>query len=201
MGNPRAARRVWTSRTPAPRAPGLMVVIALILMPRPEPVAWGVGWLYPQGGRSGRDVRLDLPEDGVLVPGPDDPGLLLAVLEDDQGRDAHNAEPSGRLWIVVHVHLGRGHALGEVARDVLDDRRDHVAGDAPFGPEVHQDRPLGMQDLAFEVLVRNLDDVLSHVSFLPSFASRPGASGLLDPGQAQPYIQHGSRFPYSSFPG
>src|SRR6266540_4110448 len=36
MGYPRAARRVCTSRTSSPRAPGRMVVIALILTPRRE---------------------------------------------------------------------------------------------------------------------------------------------------------------------
>src|SRR6266545_4948757 len=103
---------------------------------------------------------LDLAKDGFFFMCTDDARLLLAVLEHDQGRDAQYREPASGFRIVVYVHLHGLEASGVVAGDLFHHGRDHVAGDTPLGPEVHEDGPIGGQDLALEALVVYLYDVI-----------------------------------------
>src|SRR6266508_3951457 len=147
------------SRTASPRAPRDSVCIITILTTPPRPRAARV--------LSGREIWLDLAQDGFLAPSADDAGLLLTVLEHDQGGDAHHAEPSGGLGIVVHVHLDGLDAPGFVPGDLLDDRGDHVTRHAPLGPEVHEHGPVRGEDLALEALVVHLYDVIGHSAVPP----------------------------------
>src|SRR5688500_6984323 len=65
--------------------------------------------------------------------------LQLAVLEDDQRRDAAYLEPARRdVRVLVDVHLAdRGPPL-VIGRQLLDDRRDPPARSTPFRPEIHE---------------------------------------------------------------
>ena len=104
----------------------------------------------------------DLPEDGFLVASSHDASLLLPVPEHDQRRDAHDAVLPRRLGIVVHVELCGLEVVGVVAGDLLDHGGDHVAGNAPLRPEIHEDGPVGPEDQICEVPIRHMYDVVSH---------------------------------------
>src|SRR5439155_31731 len=157
--NPSAVSRRCTSRTSSPRSPAEMVLTAEVsgwpAVSRNRSDAAGAkpgGPLVP----SGREVRLDLAQDGVLAPGPHHASLLLPVLEHDQGGDRHHAVPAGGLGVVVHVHLAHRQGSGLVPGQPLDNRRHHVAGHTPFCPEVDQHRLVRLDDLLIEVLVRHV---------------------------------------------
>src|SRR5262245_24116068 len=99
----------------------------------------------------------------------------LPILEQEQRRDSANHEPSRRIRMVVHVHLGDCRPSIELACELLDDGCDAAARTAPFRPEVHQDHP-GL-DLVVEVSVsQRLQLVGCHVTPLsipPYPALRP----------------------------
>src|SRR5262252_8934514 len=62
--------------------------------------------------------------------------VRLAALEQDQCRNAPDAELAGRTWIGVDVELRDGQLPSVVAGQVLEHGRDHLAGTAPLGPVV-----------------------------------------------------------------
>ena len=64
---------------------------------------------------------------------------LLAVLEHDQGRDAHDAEPASGLDVLVRVELGERDLAVHLLRELLDDGVQSSAGAAPGRPEVDED--------------------------------------------------------------
>ena len=53
-----------------------------------------------------------------------------------------------RARVVVHVQLADVDAAVEVGRQLIDRRRDALAGAAPLRPEIHQHRPRRLQDSA-----------------------------------------------------
>jgi GTP-binding protein EngB required for normal cell division len=58
--------------------------------------------------------------------------------------------------------------IAVVLCDFSEDRRDHLAGAAPLGPVVHEDRLAGLQDIALEGGIRDvLDGVAAHEGFFP----------------------------------
>ena len=64
----------------------------------------------------------------------------LAVLEQHQRRDRHDAVLRRRRRVLVDVELDDLDLAAERAGDLLERRRDHAAGAAPFGPEIDHDR-------------------------------------------------------------
>ena len=86
----------------------------------------------------------------------------LAVLEQDQRRDAAHRIVVRRHRVVVDVHLGDRQLAGELAGEFLQRRADHLAGAAPLGPEVHQHRSLGLQHVGGECLVGDGFGVRAH---------------------------------------
>src|ERR1700731_1668967 len=98
------------------------------------------GWRPGQPDRSASD-RLANPLDQLaLGQRADLLGRDLTVLEDDQGRDAAHAVLGGRARVLVDIDLGDGDLAGELLGDLFERRRDHLAGAAPFRPEIYQDR-------------------------------------------------------------
>src|SRR2546423_13917661 len=65
--------------------------------------------------------------------------LQRPVVEDHEGRDAHDLVTAGGVRVVVDVELADGDLAVLLPGDLLEDRGDHLAGAAPFGPEVDQD--------------------------------------------------------------
>ncbi len=89
-------------------------------------------------GRVGLGQRLEPFEQRWLPDDADNPVDLLAVLEDEQRRDAEDVEAAGGGGVLVDVQLGHAHASGHLGGQLVDDRRDHPAGAAPRGPQVDQ---------------------------------------------------------------
>src|SRR5580765_252512 len=74
----------------------------------------------------------------------------LAVLEQHQRRNAADAELGRHVAIFVDVHLGDLQATVVVLRDLVEDRRNHLARAAPLGPVVDQHRLAGLQHVGVE---------------------------------------------------
>src|SRR5690606_16907694 len=65
--------------------------------------------------------------------------------------------------VLVDVDLGHLHAALVGLGELVDDRRDHLARAAPFGPEVHQDRLLGLQHGAVEIGIADMHHLVVHL--------------------------------------
>src|SRR5690606_24307905 len=65
----------------------------------------------------------------------------------------------------------------------VQDRRDHFAGPAPFGPEVDQDGLVALEDQLLERLVGDLDRCAHDLSFIGSLSvsSREGPGSFPPP--------------------
>src|ERR671939_1570752 len=81
-------------------------------------------------GRAAADVLVNHARDGLLRGRADHALLLLAVLEEDERRDALDAVALRDRRVVVHVELDDGRAPAVLLRDRLDGRREHPAGRA-----------------------------------------------------------------------
>src|SRR4051794_26491541 len=95
----------------------------------------------------GLQVGLQLLKELPLALGADDPVLGFTILEQNQRGDAHDLEPASDLEVLVDVDLANTELALVVAGDLLEDRSDHLARTAPFGPEVHEHRLTGALDL------------------------------------------------------
>src|SRR5450830_902644 len=85
------------------------------------------------------------------------------VLEQDQGRDATDAELGRHCLVRVHVHLGDLDAASVFLGNFFQDRRDGLAWTAPLCPEINQDRQFGIQDVCFERSIANVFDIFAHI--------------------------------------
>jgi hypothetical protein len=66
---------------------------------------------------------------------------------------------------MVDVDLG-DLELALVARgEIVEDRRDHLARAAPFGPEIHEHGLAGVEDLILELVVVDMGNMLAHGEF------------------------------------
>src|SRR5437867_12640003 len=62
----------------------------------------------------------------------------LASLEQEQRRNAADAELEGRVRVLVHVQLADDDPAVVIARQLLHRRRQAAAGTAPFRPEINE---------------------------------------------------------------
>ena len=85
---------------------------------------------------SALEKRLEIVEKLRLTLCSHDAGGLLTVLKHDHGGNAHDAEATCNIGIVVHVEFGDSQAAGLLFSDLFKDGGDHLAGATPFGPEV-----------------------------------------------------------------
>src|SRR5690606_10154825 len=79
-----------------------------------------------------------------------DPLDRLAVLVQDQRRDAGDAQLGGHACVLIDVDLGDLQRAGLLFGDFIEDRCDHAARSAPDGPEVDQDRHIGLEHFLIE---------------------------------------------------
>src|SRR5438876_4650362 len=124
------------------------------------------------------EVRLRLVTDDALrrFPGA----------EEDEGRNAQDAELRSGDRIRIYVELGDHHPTLVLGRQLLDQGLQHLAGRAPGCPEVDQDELRRAGDGRFEILIGDLDDILRRhaaPSFVLGFSSvlagGDGAGGRL----------------------
>src|SRR5690606_18313499 len=106
-----------------------------------------------------------------------------AVLEEHQRGDAPHGVLGGGGGVLVHVQLPDLEPPLVVAGDLVENRRDHLAGAAPFGPVVHEDRNVRLEHVLLERVVGYLLDC--HCSSLEcgrypgtAIAARDGARSM-----------------------
>src|SRR4030095_15329576 len=92
-------------------------------------------------------------------------GCDLAALEKDQRGDTADAVFCRRSGIGVDVELGDRDTAGIIFGDLVEDRGDHLAGPAPFGPVIDEYRRTGFQDVGVKARVGHVLDVLAPPSF------------------------------------
>ena len=73
----------------------------------------------------------------LLRRGADLAGGELAVLEQHQGRDRHDAEFGRRARVLIDIELDDLDLAVERLGNLFQRRRDHAAGAAPLRPEIH----------------------------------------------------------------
>src|ERR687890_1935667 len=128
----------------------------------PAPDASGEVALGAGGRAAALHVLVYHARDGVLRGRAYDALLLLAVLEEDEGRDALDAVALRDLRVVVHVELDDRGGVPEVLRDGLDRRRQHPAGRAPGRPEVDEHGLVRLEHVRLEVVVAYFLHMFAH---------------------------------------
>lgn len=85
---------------------------------------------------------------------------LVAVLEEEEGGDAADAQLKGQVGHVVGVELGKGHGvgLGEGVGVLGEEGRDGLAGAAPRGVGLQRDVGVGLDQLVELRLGLDVDD-------------------------------------------
>src|SRR6187549_1503437 len=96
-----------------------------------------------------------------------------AVAEQEQGWNSANVELGWGFGVLVDVELHYAKLVFVVGGDRVEDRRDHLAGAAPFGPEVEQYGLCGLHNVLFESRVRRMYDLTTHNAESSRFLGRP----------------------------
>ena len=81
---------------------------------------------------------------------------FLAVLEDYEGRDAHDAELCGELLLLIDVDLADFHFTVR-SGDFIDEWGEHAAGAAPWCPEIDKYCAFGIEDFGLEIFIGDGD--------------------------------------------
>ena len=108
-------------------------------------------------GRLGLDMFFDAVDERGIALHADNAVNFLAVLDEEHGGDAHDVEASGATGIVIDIQLGDDHLSIIFSGQVCDGGGQHVAGAAPFRPEVDDGQLVGLHDRLFEIGVGNVD--------------------------------------------
>ena len=83
--------------------------------------------------------------------GTDDLILHFAVLEEQEKRDRADIVFHRKVASIVDIDLADFGLVADFAGELIDDRTNHFAGSAPFGPEVDEDGHGGIDDFGFKV--------------------------------------------------
>ena len=82
----------------------------------------------------------------------------LAVVEEQQGGNGADAVFGGQRLMFVNVDLADFHLAIVFVGEFIQQRRDHLARAAPFGPEIHEHGRWRLQDLLRKIFLRERDD-------------------------------------------
>ena len=85
----------------------------------------------------------------------------LPVLDQDHGRDRADLEGRGELLLLVDIDLGQSERAVVFRGQFFQDRAELLAGPAPLGPEIDQDRGFQrfLQDIGLEAVGGGVEDV------------------------------------------
>lgn len=98
-------------------------------------------------------------DQSVLVCNADVSTRLLAAFEDHDGRHTADSELGCGDGRVVDVELPDADLPFEVIRNFLDDRTQNTARTAPDRAEIEEERKGGLEDLAVEVQIVDLQNI------------------------------------------
>src|SRR4051812_17802666 len=104
------------------------------------------------------DVLGDRGFDLFLLDESDDLFLHLSALEDQQRRDAADAEARWGSRILVDIHLGDLHLAAIGAGQLVHNGGDGLARAAPGGPKIDQHGALRLQDFLLKASVGDFND-------------------------------------------
>src|SRR5688572_3352479 len=113
-------------------------------------------------GYSLSDIAVNESGELCFREGADLGRLDVAVLEEHQRGDAPYPVLGRRALVLVDVELRDLEAPLVLGGDLVEGRRDHLAGAAPLGPVVHEDRGLGLEHFVLESVVGDVDDLVGH---------------------------------------
>src|SRR4051794_32832862 len=118
----------------------------------------------PAAARPGRssDELGEVLEQLALALGADEALHLLAVLEHQEGRDAHHVEAPSGVGVVVDVELADGELALLLAGDLGERGGDHLAGTTPLGPEVDEHGRVGAGNGLVERRIGEGEDFVGH---------------------------------------
>ena len=71
----------------------------------------------------------------------------VAIFEDNQRGDATNTEFLGDGWIGIYVYFAHFESARVLTGDFIEHWSDHFAGSAPFGPKIHKNGFVGLQNI------------------------------------------------------
>ena len=97
-----------------------------------------------------------------LADGADLGSLNLAVLEQQQGRDAANLETRGGLLVVVDIDLDHLDPSRIFIGQLVHQRSDHLARATPFGPEIDQNGHIALQHFGLEIGLVDMKHLVAH---------------------------------------
>src|SRR5690625_3257840 len=117
----------------------------------------------PGRGWSGSEGTVDEGGQLALGNGADLGGLGLAALEQNQRGNAADAVLGRALAVGVDIHLADLDLACVVPGNFVEDGRNHLAGPAPLGPEVHQYGLVGLQYFGFKAGVGDVDNGVAHL--------------------------------------
>ena len=80
----------------------------------------------------------------------------VAILEKHQRGDSSHTELRWRRRVIVDVQFGDGELVTQTVGNFFEGRADHLAGAAPLGPKIDENRTVGSQDAVFEIFVADL---------------------------------------------
>ena len=121
-----------------------------------------ISQVAPHRCASRKDLRSGLRTEPDLL------SFHRAVLEQDQRGDVADAVLRRRLRIRLDVDLGDAQLVFVFGRDLVEDRRDHLAGATPLGPEIEKNGLVGLEHVLAERCVRGVHDVrVTHVEGPP----------------------------------
>src|SRR5882724_12799728 len=128
--------------------------------PAPSCSAQGGGLNYPYRIKRS-DVAVKESSELRLRERAHPGGLDVAVLEEHQRRDSPDAELGRHVLVLVDVDFRDLEAAFVLLGDLVQDRRDRLAGAAPFGPVIHQHRGIGLQDLRIKTVIGHVLNCLT----------------------------------------
>src|SRR5262245_36646123 len=97
------------------------------------------------------------------------------VAEQEQGWNSANIKLWWGFRILVDVELHYAKLVFVVGGDRVEERRDHLARTAPFGPEVEQHGLRRLHHVLFEGRVCRMYDLTTHYAESSRFLGRPEA--------------------------
>jgi hypothetical protein len=78
----------------------------------------------------------------------------LAILKEQQSWDGPDSVLGSQSLLIIYIHFADSDPAIELFGQFIQDRSDHLAGPAPFGPEIDQHGRGGFEDLFGEIFLR-----------------------------------------------
>src|SRR6056297_894380 len=114
------------------------------------------------------------------------PGTYLliyhcTVFKQEQGGNTDDIVLSGNISLLIHIYLGNFNFAFIFTGNFIENRMNHLAGDTPLGPKVHNYGNIRFQYLLFKIICCYINAGHSHTPYSKSisiFPSDPSGGSL-----------------------